>query len=82
MLSLSISLLFCVDVFADELIPREVMPKHPIQIPSMTEAPLFDYRLTVKFRDDWQVRIQESGELRSITGKDLTETTLWPHCMT
>ena len=71
---LNISLFFCTNVFAEELIARKPLPKHTLRIPDTIDSPAFDYRLTVKFRDDWQVRAAADGGLTSKTHRSISDT--------
>ena len=70
---LSISLFFCTDVFAESWY-HETITKTHARIPDKIDSPAFDYRLTVKFRDAWQVRAGTDGVLTSKTNRSISDT--------
>ena len=66
-----ISSLFFHHAHAEELNPRSPLPKHILRVPDAIDSPIFDYRLTIKFRDSWKVRAQSNGSVVSRSGKEL-----------
>jgi hypothetical protein len=71
---LGLSSLFCMSVQAEELLPREPLPKHIIRVPDSVGTSVFDYRLTVKFRDAWKVRAEVNGQVVSRSEMDIDAT--------
>ena len=73
MLSLfGLSTLSFLNAHAEEPTARAPLPKHIIRVPDAMNFPMFDYRLTIKFRDAWQVRSLSDGSIVSKAGKDIS----------
>ena len=69
-----LSTLSFLNAHADELTPRSPLPKHIIRVPDALDAPMFDYRLTIKFRDAWKVRAHADGSITSQSAMGISST--------